>query len=377
MDDRFASELTALIKDAEKLPLVPREAAGDYEKRRDLLLKAVNEEMGSRPDIGFLIGQNPLEMMVDNHRNHFQFMLNIFKLNHFELLARTLPWVYRSYHAHGFSFDYFPQVLKTWMKAVDRFLPQASAKAVNRIYQWMMDRHRQVIALSENPALLPPRPEPSWEKEKEAFFAALLRGNHQECLGLAEKRVSSAQELSDFYLQVIQPSLYEIGLLWEQGEISVAQEHLASAIVTRVMAALSPRFIPLESTKGKAVVTSASNEYHAIGGWMVADHMEIDGWEVRYLGPNTPVKDLVQLIKDFRPHLLSLSVTMPFNLDRAEEIIRVVKTEPEFGGVRIMVGGLVFQNAPNLWERIGADEYAPNAREAAALAGRWWNSLGR
>jgi hypothetical protein len=59
MDDRFASELTALIKDAEKLPLVPREAAGDYEKRRDLLLKAVNEEMGSRPDIGFLIGQNP------------------------------------------------------------------------------------------------------------------------------------------------------------------------------------------------------------------------------------------------------------------------------------------------------------------------------
>lgn len=28
--------------------------------------------------------------------------------NHFELLARTVPWVYRAYCSHGFSFDYFP-----------------------------------------------------------------------------------------------------------------------------------------------------------------------------------------------------------------------------------------------------------------------------
>jgi len=55
-----------------------------------------------------LIGYNPLRMMYDNHLNHARFMANVFRFNAYTLLVKTVIWVYRSYHSHGFSFDYFP-----------------------------------------------------------------------------------------------------------------------------------------------------------------------------------------------------------------------------------------------------------------------------
>jgi len=46
--------------------------------------------------------------MYDNHLNHARFMANVFRFNAYTLLVKTVIWVYRSYHSHGFSFDYFP-----------------------------------------------------------------------------------------------------------------------------------------------------------------------------------------------------------------------------------------------------------------------------
>jgi methanogenic corrinoid protein MtbC1 len=375
MNTTIVSDLNSLIKNAQELSSIPAEAASAYEAGKDLLIEQVDQEMKNRPDIADLLGYSPQSVMFDNHRNHFHFMLNVFKLNHFELLARTVPWVYRSYHAHGFSYDYFPATLNAWIKALERHLDPAAAQAIIPVYQWMIHHHPQMIPLSQDPAMVPPVLDPFWQKVKESFLSALLGGDHQICLRLAEERVKSAADISDFYLQVIQGSLYEIGRLWEEGEISVAQEHLASAMVSRVMAALSSRFTPLEYSKGRAVVTSAPNEFHAIGGWMVSDLLEMDGWQVQFLGPNTPEKELIKLLKNFQPHLLSLSVIMPFNLDRAQGVIREVKEDPALREIRIMVGGLVFQNAPNLWEQLGADGFAADARGAVALAGQWWQEL--
>ncbi|MEW6184893.1 MAG: B12-binding domain-containing protein [Thermodesulfobacteriota bacterium] len=377
MNTTTVVDLNSLIENAQGLSPIPAEAVFAYEDRKDLLIEQVDQAMKNRPDIAALLGYSPQSVMFDNHRNHFHFMLNVFKLNHFELLARTVPWVYRSYHAHGFSYDYFPATLEAWIKALGRHLDPAAARVIVPVYRWMVDHHQQMISLSKDPAILPPLPDPVWQKVKEVFLSALLRGEHRSCLRLAEERVKAATDLPDFYLQVIQPSLYEIGRLWEEGEISVAQEHLASAMVSRVMAALSPRFTPLEYSKGRAVVTSAPNEFHAIGGWMVSDLLEMDGWQVQFLGPNTPERELVTLLKEFLPHLLSLSIIMPFNLDRARGVIQEIKKDPGLQEIRIMVGGLVFQNAPSLWKQLGADGFAADARAAATLAQQWWRELQR
>jgi methanogenic corrinoid protein MtbC1 len=58
------------------------------------------------------------------------------------------------------------------------------------------------------------------------------------------------------------------------------------------MATISMVDIYPSQAKGKAVITAAPNEFYEIGAWMISDILEFDGWEVRYLGANTPVNDL-------------------------------------------------------------------------------------
>jgi methanogenic corrinoid protein MtbC1 len=180
-----------------------------------------------------------------------------------------------------------------------------------------------------------------------------------------------------FYLEVIEPSMVEIGARWERGEISVAQEHLATAISSRVMAALYPRFVLGEQTKGRAVVTTVCEEFHELGAWMVADLLALEGWEVSYLGANTPTGDLLDMLLNLKPDLLALSSAMPFNLDRVQESIQAVRDREELAATRILVGGRIFREMDDLWRLTGADGWARDAQEAVALAGQWWEETGK
>jgi hypothetical protein len=116
------------IIDAQKTLHVSAEAAASYAKAKELLLEDVNAFLTSHPRLAWLIGGNPLTMMYDHHRNHIDFLSTVFTFQSFDLLAKTLPWVYRTYHAHGFSYEYFPVELDAWKRAIGKHLPPRSSR---------------------------------------------------------------------------------------------------------------------------------------------------------------------------------------------------------------------------------------------------------
>lgn len=130
--------------------------------------------------------------------------------------------------------------------------------------------------------------------------------------------------------------------------------------------------ITTPTTKGKVVITSAPNEYHEIGAWMISDLLEVAGWEVKYLGANTPQEDLLSCVRAFSPDILAISVTLPFNLDKAANIIEAMKNDPAFKETRVMLGGLGVRGAGNLWKTMQADGTAGNVKEAVELANHWY-----
>ncbi|MCP3924396.1 MAG: hypothetical protein GY714_17615 [Desulfobacterales bacterium] len=75
--------------------------------------------------------------------------------------------------------------------------------------------------------------------------------------------MNESHDIESYYLEIIQPLMYEVGILWGRGDISVAQEHLASANVLRVIATTSLKLRP-ETKKGSIVITSAPNNFHKI-----------------------------------------------------------------------------------------------------------------
>jgi methanogenic corrinoid protein MtbC1 len=364
-----------IIASSSQLSKISHEAAEAYAQATDRLLNNVNEQLEEHSKIKELIGRNPLDLMHNNHKNHATFMTAVFRINSFELLARTIPWVYRAYHARGFSYDYFPAELVAWQIAVHDCLVSPSHKAeINAVYKWMVQQHEQMIQLSLSGDGLSFSVEREADAMQEVFLSLLLHGDSQGCLKLANQSIQTADELKHFYLDIIWPAMYRIGLLWETNQITVAEEHLATAIVGRVMAALYPRIAQFNVTRGTAIVSAGPNEFHEVGARMVADFMEMDGWDVTYLGANTPATEIHSILKKQKPFMLAMSVATVFNLDSAQQVIRIIKEDQETRDIKIMVGGLAFNGMPELWQNLGADGYAANADCALPILNDWWQA---
>ena len=71
--------------------------------------------------------------------------------------------------------------------------------------------------------------------DQEKFTEALLKGSYSKALSIAHKYALSHDMIKIFYEQVVKPSLYRIGELWEYNQITVAAEHLATSLSESVM----------------------------------------------------------------------------------------------------------------------------------------------
>ena len=361
-----------LINSLKSIQTVPPDAAKAYEKAKDRLVDYVNKELEANPNVLELIGGNPFSIMRSNHSNHATFLTTVFKIGSYELLARTIPWVYRAYRARGFSYDYFPAELAAWKSGVQKCLDSGYSAEIIEIYDWMINNHENMIQLSISGEGLTFSLQSETTAMQEVFLSLLLHGDSKGSLQLANSSIQTIDDVKRFYLDVVCPDMYRIGLLWERNEISVAEEHVATAIVGRIAAALYPRFANVDAHRGKVVVTAGPNEFHEVGARMLADFLEMEGWDMTYLGANTPKEELLSILKQYKPFMVALSVATVFNLDNARQTIEMIKSDPETRNIKIMVGGLAFNGMPLLWRDFGADGYAADASKGALFANEWW-----
>ena len=176
--------------------------------------------------------------------------------------------------------------------------------------------------------------------------------------------------IRDVYLLVFQPCQREVGRLWEAGRITVAQEHYCTAATQVIMSQLAPRLFATERNGRRAVVACVAGESHEVGPRMVADLLELGGWDTIYLGGNVPLRGVVQALAEHRADLLAVSATMTYHLPAVIDLIAAVRAEPACAGVRVMVGGRLFDAEPGLWRRVGADGHPADADEVCRLADR-------
>lgn len=103
----------------------------------------------------------------------------------------------------------------------------------------------------------------------EEYLERLLAGDADACVTEGRSRAVNLEGLEHLYLDLIEPSQYRVGELWEAGRISVAREHLATAINRYVMSAC---YAPLaRATTGgqRAVITCTPGELHELGARML------------------------------------------------------------------------------------------------------------
>lgn len=178
------------------------------------------------------------------------------------------------------------------------------------------------------------------ESAYEQYLAGLLKGDRSCCSGIVLERCSKGAELKDLYLNLFQRSLYQVGDLWEQQRISVATEHLATAITERVMTLVQPQVFGGPGRDRSIIIACVADEYHQLGGRMVADLAELHGWR-GYFGANTPIEGMLKMIDEQKPDALGLSLSVYFNLPVFMKALDAVSVL--FPGLPVLVGGQAFR----------------------------------
>ena len=130
----------------------------------------------------------------------------------------------------------------------------------------------------------------------EKYLSSLLEGERKACIRIVQELVDQQIDLKHLYTDLFQKSLYTVGELWETNRITVAKEHLATAITEGLLNLdLPPESSRGRRTSGSIVISCTANEYHQVGGKMVADIFEMNGWNGYFLGANTPVDQLLEV----------------------------------------------------------------------------------
>lgn len=202
---------------------------------------------------------------------------------------------------------------------------------------------------------------------RDAFLAAILQGHRHAALNIVEDALNIGWDPVDVYVEIIADALHRVGELWEQNGISVAQEHMATAVSQYAIASIYPKLLPSGPSRGEMVVTGVAGELHQIGANLVADAMESKGWNVRFLGTNTPLSAILQTVRDNSAEVLCISTTLGSNLPAAAELIRSVAGDQKEHGLRVVLGGSAYQHSPQFLDEFGDCVLALDLRAAIAL----------
>ncbi len=204
------------------------------------------------------------------------------------------------------------------------------------------------------------------EQARERYLAAIRAGSRRDALAVVDDALREGMEVRTLYLQVFQPAMHEIGRLWQENRITVADEHLATAITQLAMSRLYEELFGDRADAGPLLVAAcAQDERHELGLRMICDLLELDGWDTVFLGASVPVEDLVEMVKERRPEVVALSASITPHLTRVREAVEAIRgAMPEDGPV-IAIGGRAFAGDAALAERMGADLTAKDAVEVA------------
>lgn len=282
------------------------------------------------------------------------------------LFAHSIRWHFESFKARGVDPTDLLQSLDCLKGVLAAELPAPVARvAVEFVADAMKSLEQPIGNVGAEAAVAPAMRTPVLK-----YLEAILEGNRAaaESIILTEQQAGAA--VADIFEQILAPAQQRLGWMWHRGEISVADEHFGSATTQSVMSQLRLHFQRLPSKGRSVVATSTPGDLHEIGMRMVADLFEIDGWHVTFLGANTPIADVVELLERRRFDLLALSVSTALTLRDAGALIEAIRGTSATASTKVLIGGPPFRVVQDIWRELGADGCALSAVEAVTAGNR-------
>jgi len=177
---------------------------------------------------------------------------------------------------------------------------------------------------------------------RERYVEQLIAGEARQAQGIVAEALHLAPA-SAVYHGLLSEALYEVGRRWELGDVTVAEEHLATGISEAILPQVAFHLPRAPRRRRTAIVACVPGELHAIGSRVVGDFLEAAGWDVLSLGALTPPGALCELVVARNAQVVALSASTAARLVELDEVLAPLTTlpRPPF----VAVGGQAFSRA--------------------------------
>lgn len=188
---------------------------------------------------------------------------------------------------------------------------------------------------------------------------AIINNDKETSVELALTMLENGEiDVVSLYQDVLAPALVDIDGCTEDEAKCIWIEHIRTNIVRTIIEAAyvyvvkSVKENNVKPLNKKALIVCPTEEYHEIGARMATDFLMLCGYEVKYIGANTPLEVIVSAVKVEAPDVLAVSVTNLYHLSAAKHMIEEVKAlMPD---IKIYAGGQAF-SSPKTKEVIKPD----------------------
>lgn len=151
---------------------------------------------------------------------------------------------------------------------------------------------------------------------------------------------------------IIVPLVYQIGDMWHNGELRVANEHLASSVIWSFLFNLLESY---SSNTSSPVLVSATprGQEHELGALIAGVIAASEGWKVVYLGSNLPAEEIGSVVSYLNAKVVAISLVYPSDDPSLPKELKKLK-QILTSGVSIVAGGRAAKGYLNVLDEIGA-----------------------
>jgi MerR family transcriptional regulator, light-induced transcriptional regulator len=179
--------------------------------------------------------------------------------------------------------------------------------------------------------------------------------------GFAEKNL---------YLDLLAPAARLLGVYWEEDKCSFTEVTIGLGMLQSLLYRLSARQMPDRGFKGsapKALFLTPEGAQHSFGVRMAEDLFRQAGWETHCI-LSASLADVQDRVATTSFDVVGVSLAVQDHFEHVKDLVTHIRLSSQNKKVRVMVGGQLVTNNPELVEQLGVDHVARDGMEAIALA---------
>lgn len=210
------------------------------------------------------------------------------------------------------------------------------------------------------------RPE-NREHSESALFHSLVVGREEEASNLLINAYLEGKSITEIFDEILCDAMRQIGELWSIGELTIAQEHLATRAAVVAIHKLRS-VIPIPKLQGDLAMCCAfEGDFHELSTLLAQVVFESQGWEVMNFGCNTPLYALDQEVNHHKPQLICISATILNDSERSARDYADFRSKVSKMKIPIVIGGRALDNE-RLRQRFPAELFASSFSQVAEFS---------